>query len=165
MRLEPVQQSQRDAGGIGAPHSRRRLWLRIRIRLHRRALDRQLSNGLTAGGSDDRALRARQLGDDHTRRRLARSLRGMIADAEATPMARLCAAAPVCARAVLPWRQALLGVAERLEGSDPVAPCGVARVVVLLTDGGSPAYDPDPARSMNDAIWWIADGLSLPAPG
>jgi hypothetical protein len=71
------------------------------------------------------------------------------------------AAVPICRRAVSPWRQGLLGLAERLERAEPVNACGVARVIVLLTDGGSPVYDPFPARSMSEMIWWIADGLRL----
>jgi hypothetical protein len=161
MRLEPVPQSQPAAGGIGVPGRGAKLRLRLRVLLHRGALDRQLSDGLAADGAEDRALRAHQLGDARTRRRLAKSLRGLIAEAELTPTARLCSAVPVRPRAVLRWRQALLGLAERLEAADPVDPCGVARVMVLLTDGNSPVYDPHPARSMKDAIWWIADGLRL----
>jgi hypothetical protein len=53
----------------------------------------------------------------------------------------------------------LLGLADRLERQAPVNPCGVARTVVLLTDGDGPLYVPTPERSMADAIWWVADGL------
>ncbi len=159
MRLAPLLQEPAAAVRAGWPDPRSGLRLRLRVLLRRGALDRQLSDGLAAEGSEDRALRARQLGDAHTRRRLARSLRGLIEDSELPATERLSAAVPVCRRAVLPCRQALLGLAERLERTDPVNPCGVARVRVLLTDGGSPVYDPHPARSMSDAIWWIADGL------
>ena len=45
----------------------------------------------------------------------------------------------------------------------------MARVLVLLTDGTGPLYNPDAADRMSDAVWWIADGLALdpdadPAP-
>jgi len=52
---------------------------------------------------------------------------------------------------------------ERLERPDPVNPCGVARVLVLLTDGTGPLYNPAVADRMSDAVWWIADGLALGA--
>ncbi len=90
------------------------------------------------------------------------SVRSLIADAELPAVARMCSAVPVSRRSVLPWRHALLGVAERLERDEPVDPCGVARVMVLITDGCSPVYNPDATHSMGDAIWWVADGLKLP---
>ncbi len=144
-------------GRVGRPPAGLRL--RLRVRLHRASLDRQLSDGLAAGSAEDRARRARQLEDSKTRRRLASALRGVIADSELPAVSRLCSAVPVSRGAVLPWRQALLGLAERLESTDLVDPCGVARVMVLITDGCSPIYSPYAEGSMSDAIWWIADGL------
>ena len=95
------------------------------------------------------------------RRRLARSLRARVKDAERPAAIRISAAVPLCRRAVLPWRESLLGLAERLERPDPVNPAGVARVLVLLTDGTGPLYNPAAAGRMGDAVWWIADGLAL----
>jgi len=162
MKLVPLQKDRRTAPwaaacGPGAP-----IGLRLRVRLHRTALDRQLAQGLAADAFEERALRARQLEDGETRRRLARALRSLIADSELPAVARMCSAVPVSRRAVLPWCQALLGMAERLEREDPIDPCGIARVMVLITDGCSPVYNPHAAHSMSDAIWWVADGLSLP---
>ncbi len=97
------------------------------------------------------------------RRRLARSLRARVKDAEGPAAIRMSAAVPLCRRAVLPWRESLLGLAERLERPDPVNPAGVARVLVLLTDGTGPLYNPAAAGRMGDAVWWIADGLALHA--
>jgi hypothetical protein len=159
MKLPPKPNRKRTVPTTGRCDSRPALRLRLRVLLHRATLDRQLSDRRPAGAREDRALRARQLADVGTRRQLARSLRGLITDSELPATARLCSAVPVCRGAVLPWRQALLGLAERLERSEPVNPCGVARVRLLLTDGDSPVYDPYPARSMSEAIWWIADGL------
>ncbi len=159
MKPVPLQKdtpSARD-GRAGDPPAR--VSLRLRVRLHRASLDRELSDGLAADSAEDRALRARQLEDSKTRRRLASALRGVIADSELPAVSRMCSAVPVSRKAVLPWRQALLGVAERLESGDPVDPCGVARVMVLITDGCSPIYNPYAEGSMSDAVWWIADGL------
>jgi hypothetical protein len=94
-----------------------------------------------------------------TRRRVARSLRRLVEHADRPGGVLLSAAVPVCRRSVLTWREALLGLAERLEQPVPLDPCGVARALVLLTDGGGPFYDARAARSMSEAVWWIADGL------
>lgn len=129
--------------------------------LHRSRIDHELADGFPPETCADRALRASQLAGASERRRLARSLRELVNRAERPGL--LTSAVPVSRRAVIPWRESLLGLAERLEGRDPVNPCGVARGLVLLTDGGGPLYDRGAARSMNDAVWWIADGLA-PCP-
>ncbi len=98
-----------------------------------------------------------------TRRRLARSLRERVKDAERPNVPRLSAAVPVSRRAVLSSRESLLGLAERLESPDPVNPCGVARVLVLLTDGTGPLYAPGAVDRLREAVWWIADGLAYDA--
>jgi hypothetical protein len=127
------------------------------VALHRARLDHQLADGLPPESFEDRALRARQLAGMTQRRRLAEALRELVKRAERPGL--LTSAVPVSRPAVIPWREGLLGLAERLEGPDPVNPCGVARGLVLLTDGGGPLYDPGAARSMSDVVWWIADGL------
>jgi hypothetical protein len=132
------------------------------VQLHKFRLDRQVADGFGRDPIEDRALRASQLARVRTRRRLARSLRAGVKDAENPAAARL-SAVPVSRRTVLSWRESLIGLAERLEGDDPVNPCGVARVLVLLTDGTGPLYNPEAADRMSDAVWWIADGLALDA--
>ena len=81
-------------------------------------------------------------------------------DAERPKAAHLSAALPLSRRAVLSSREGLLGLAERLESPDPVNPCGVARVLMLLTDGTGPLYSPGSAERLREAVWWIADGLA-----
>ena len=132
---------------------------RLRVHLHRGRLDRELADGLSADAFEDRAVRAGQLAAMPARRRVARSLREVVKAAEEPRGAFLSAAVPVSRRAVVPWREGLVGLAERLEGPGAVNPCGVARALVLITDGGGPLYDPRGARRMGDAVWWIADGL------
>lgn len=132
---------------------------RLRVYLHRARLDRQLADGLAPEAFHDRALRAAQLAAMPTRRRVARSLRRLVEHAETPAGPLLGPAVPVRRRSVLAWREALLGLAERLEQPVPVDPCGVARALVLLTDGGGPFYDARAQRSMSEAVWWIADGL------
>jgi hypothetical protein len=135
------------------------LALRLRVRLRTAALDRQLAAGLVPDAFDDRALRAAQLTAMSTRRGVARSFRRLVDEAEMPAGALLSSTVPVCRRSVLPWREALLGLAHRLEQPVALDPCGVARALVLLTDGGGPFYNARAARSMSEAVWWIADGL------
>jgi hypothetical protein len=147
-----------------APTLRRRL----RVQLHKARLDEQVAEGFGPDPIEDRALRASQLAGMRVRRRLARSLRARIKDAERLPAPQLSAAVPLSRRVVLSWREGLLGLAERLERPDPVNPCGVARVLLLLTDAMGPLYEPGAAERMSDAVWWIADGFALDpdeAPG
>ena len=61
--------------------------------------------------------------------------------------------------AVLAWREGLLGLAQRLEASAEVNPCGVARAQLVVTDGTGPLYSGLSEMTVGDAVWWIADGL------
>ena len=56
-------------------------------------------------------------------------------------------------------REAILGLAERLEAPAPVNPRGVALARVLLTDGVSPLYNRSCEQTLTAAIWEIQDGL------
>jgi hypothetical protein len=134
---------------------------RLRVTFHSGRLDQQVADGFGPDPIEDRVLRSRQLARMRTRRRLARTLRARVKDAERLPAPQLSAAVPLCRRTVLRWREGLLGLAERLERPDPVNPCGVARVMLLLTDGAGPLYEPGAADRMSDTVWWIADGLAL----
>ena len=147
------------AGGPSSPPRSLKRWLRVQ--LHRGRLDHQVADGFGPDPIEDRALRARQMTARRARRRLARSLRARVKDLERPVAHQMTAAVPLCRRAVLPWRESLLGLAERLEGPDPHNPAGVARVLVLLTDGSGPLYNPAVADRMGDAVWWIADALAL----
>jgi hypothetical protein len=133
------------------------LGLRLRVALRRGRLDRDLADGLPPDSFDDRALRAVQLAGMPERHRVAHAFRALVKRAERPEL--VTAAVPVSRRAVVRWRESLLGLAERLERPDPVNPCGVARALVLLTDGGGPLYARGAAGSMSDVVWWIADGL------
>jgi len=138
------------------------LALRLRVHLHRERLDRQIARGLAPEAFHDRALRATQLAGMPTRRQVARSLRRLVTHAELPAGGLLTSAVPVCRRSVLPWREAILGLADRLEQPVALDPCGVARALVLITDGGGPFYDARAEHSMGEAVWWIADGLKQP---
>jgi hypothetical protein len=94
--------------------------------------------------------------------RLAQSLRSIVAEAE-TPRGALYSTVRPDPEGVVRWREALLGIAERLERPAPMNPRGVARVTLLLTEGTGPLYTSDPSCSLGDAVWWIADGFQ-PCP-
>jgi hypothetical protein len=152
------------AGPSASPTLKRRL----RVQLHRARLDQQLADGFGLDPIEDQALRASQLTAMRARRRLARSLRARVKDAERPAGLRISAAVPLSRRAVVSWREGLLGLAERLERPEAVNPCGVARVLMLLTDGTGPLYNPGAAQQMGEVVWWIADGLATAvdeAPG
>jgi hypothetical protein len=99
--------------------------------------------------------------DRLTRHELAVSLR-MIAEEAARPSALLI---PTTAphEAVRRWRQALLGLAEWLEGPGQLNGPGLDRVRVLLAELVCSPGRSTP-RSMIDTIWWVADGLRLCPP-
>jgi hypothetical protein len=156
-----LQKARRSPCPTGPPGSEPTLAQRLRVHLHRGRLDQQIAEGFDPAAFEDRALRARQLGGVPARRRVARSLRDVVKAAERP--APLSSAVPVSRRAVLQWREALLGLAERLERPEPVNPCGVARALVVLTNGGGPLYVREAAGSMGESVWWIADGLD-PCP-
>ena len=107
-------------------------------------------------------MRARQLSSDSMRRQLARSLRAAVSNVRDRRAAVMGPALPVC-REVLPWCEALLGLADWIEGAGPVNACLMARTLLLLSDGSGPLYNPTPRCSMGEMLWWIADGFQ-PVP-
>jgi hypothetical protein len=143
---------------------RNRLRSRLRVRLRRHRLDRELAYGGQLRPCDDRRARAEQLADAPTRRQLARSLRQLVAELDRPPMAGLRSAVPLRRDALMPWREGLLGLAERLERRVPLNPRGVARLQILLTDGIGPFYNSCADRTVGEAIWWVSDGLALCPP-
>lgn len=137
------------------------LGLRLDVHLHRGRLTHDLADGVAADASERHALRARQLTDPATRRRLARSVRRVVSDARDRRATMLGSAVPV-SRAVLPFTGELLGTADRLEDADAVPASGVARVLVTVTDGTSPIYDPQTSGTVAQTVKWIADGFATP---
>ena len=137
------------------------LRLRLRVLLHRWTLDNEIASGAGRRPPNERRLRSRQLADPRTRRRLARSLRRVVAESDRPPATRMESSVPMRRETVARSREALLGLAERLDQAVPVHATGIARVRVLLGDGTGPLYSRSAARSLADAVWWVADGLAL----
>lgn len=134
------------------------LGLRLGVSVHHGRLDRELASGFDPESSEQRSLRAQQLTDPATRRRLAHSLRRVVSDARDRRATMFGPAVPV-RREVLPWSNDLLRLAERMQGEGPVSACGMARLLVTLTDGTSSLYDRGSGQSVQETVQWIADGL------
>lgn len=104
-----------------------------------------------------------QLADRLTRHELAVALRMAVLDA-AEPSARLLPM-PVCYTVALTWREGILGLAERLEGSASANAAGLDRVRALLVQlNPDPRHNPAPPPSIGQMIWWVADGLQICLP-
>jgi hypothetical protein len=141
------------------------LGLRLSVYLTRAKLDREIARGRSPEATPGHRLRARQLTEPGTRRRAAGSLRGIVEYADRCPQARMFSAVVVECAAVRSGREAILGLAERLEGPAPVSARGLARIHTLLTDGlGSPLFNPNCGRTVAEAVWEVADLLTADAP-
>ncbi|MGD0453244.1 MAG: hypothetical protein ABSB69_06575 [Solirubrobacteraceae bacterium] len=138
--------------------------LRLRVYVARGALDRQIAAGRPHESTPALALRARQLTDPRTRQQIARSLRGIVDYADYRASHRVISASVVEPAAVRRARHPILGLAERLEGTVPVNPAGVARAQVLLTDGLSPLYNRNCPRTATQAIYEVQDALEADTP-
>jgi hypothetical protein len=139
--------------------------LRVTVCVRRAKLDRQIAAGPPCEATDAHALRARQLADPRTRRKIARCLRGTVKYVDRSGYGRIISAVVIDRAAVRSGREAMLGLAERLEGDAPVSPRGVARVLTLLTDGiESPLFNPQCGKTVIEAVWEAADLLGADAP-
>jgi hypothetical protein len=126
-------------------------------------LDRELADGRPCESTPALALRARQLVSPRERRRLARDLRGAVAYVDRVDSRPTISAVVIDRAAVRSARQAIVRLAERLEGWAPVSPRGVALTRVLLTDGLSPLFNPNSEQSVIEAMWEIDDTLEVSA--
>lgn len=127
------------------------LSVRVRVRLQRFSLDRQLARGADPRSSSALARRAHELCQLKLRRGLATDIERAI-EAANVPARQLTAAVPVDRRAISECRHLLLGLAEDLRCAGCVYARGVALVRVLLSDGGSPLYARSEPRELEEAI-------------
>src|SRR4051794_21087783 len=118
---------------------------RLGARLHGAALDRALARGAVPESGVALTLHARRLIGRRMRRRLARTLQGIVAMTRRPPVPP---ARPPGAQ-VAGAGADLLALAERLQRPDPVDARGVALVRMLLRDGGGPLH-------LNRGADWLA---------
>jgi len=147
----------RRATAVSAP-----LALRLSVYLTRARLDRQIKSGLPWHATAELALRARQLIDPRTRQRLASGLRGTVEWVDWIGSRPSFSAVMIERYGVRAGREALLGLAERLDGPDPVCPRGIVLAQILLTDGCvSPLFSRHCERTVVEAVWEVADALEV----
>jgi hypothetical protein len=147
-----------DAAGQRQPtrslSSDTRLPLRLRVAVTRGRLDRQIAKGRPWESTPALGLRARQLIDTAHRRELARELRAVVRSCPALSTATIGRAG------LTSGREALLRLAEGLEGPGPVSARGVALAQALLTDGVSgPLFNLWCEPAAVDAVWEVAEVL------
>jgi hypothetical protein len=130
---------------------------RLSVRLRRGGLDCELAAGVNPGASPDLELRAWQLVQHSSRRRVARGLRRAVRETQNHRLNELNSVVPIPRRAVTQWSQGLLDVADAIEHSDRVSACGIALALELLTDGTGPLYDPGAEDVLGAAVWSSGD--------
>jgi hypothetical protein len=141
------------------------LVLGLRVFLARWSLDREIAAGCSCESSAMLNLRARQLIRRRARRGLARSLRDVVAYVDRDGSRRAFSTVAIRRGAVRADREAILGLAERLEAAAPVSARGMALASALLTDGvGSPLFNRYCALTVAEAVWAVAEALADGAP-
>jgi hypothetical protein len=133
--------------------------LRLRVFMTRAKLDRQLATGSTYEATDALALRVRQLTERGTRMRIARELRGAVDYVDKRESGPVISAVVIDPAAVRAGREAILGLAERLEATAAVSARGIVFARALLTDGSSPLYNAYAERTVNEAVFEVQDAL------
>ncbi|HET9121076.1 MAG TPA: hypothetical protein VFN72_11150 [Solirubrobacterales bacterium] len=150
------------AGEQGPPVPRelgiRRLLAAGISRLRWRALDRALVRGADPSSSATLEARARRLTSPAARARLASSVREVIMAASRPPTLASSRIPP--SRPEAPAARLTLAAIELLLKSDsPVYAQGMARLELLLTDGGGPLYSPDYPAALSVELDRIMDAL------
>jgi hypothetical protein len=135
------------------------LTLRLKVFVTRRGLDRQIAAGRACESSPALSLRARQLTGWRSRQELARNLRRVVDYVERRRSPGVISTVMIEPAAVRAGRQAILGLARRLEGPAPVSASGVVLSAALLTDGRSPLFNPHSKRTVAQAVSEVHDAL------
>jgi hypothetical protein len=119
--------------------------------MHCRELDRALAIGVSPDTSVALSLRAHTLIGPRSRRRVARSIRRLIEDAQ-RPLGPLDPGVPVCRRKILRSRKTLEKLAARLDSVEPVNVRGAAKCSLLLNESTGPVYDRPADDDLEPAI-------------
>jgi hypothetical protein len=147
-----LRQKARSAGP--STHGPRRLLARLRARLLRYSLDRDIARGTEHSADPVVALREAQLVSSQERERLAHRLEQLM---DASPLGTLGGVIRVDANAVEVAAPVLTELILALRSSEAVAARGVVLAWRLLTDPTSPVYVPpghfaDPDRLWNESL-------------
>jgi hypothetical protein len=117
----------------------RPIGVRIRARMYAARLDRQIEAG-ACGATPALAAHIERITSRTERDKLAAALRVT----RAAPSGGLVFHVPVHAAAVRAAAGSIDEVIDRLRGRSPVGARGMARLRILLADGGGPLYRPGP---------------------
>jgi hypothetical protein len=112
---------------------------RLRMRMHRHRLDLRLAAGADPAGDPELRCRAGELTSGKKRYRLAAVLDRILAEAEGPPVP-FETSAPLARGPLRACAPEIQRIVERLDGGDPVACLGVARLAVLIQAGSGPLY-------------------------
>lgn len=165
-RISPAAQSRRAAGeATRLTASRRpspesaRFALRLKVYLTRGRLDREIAGGSAAEGSEELALRSRQLIDPRNQCKIAGRLRRIVEYADKRSSGPAMSAVMIDASSVRRGRRALGELAEQLERAGRADPRGVVLAQELLSDGSSPLFNRHADRTVARAARDIRDAL------
>lgn len=134
---------------------------RVWTLLHRHKLDLELAAGSDPNVDPLRRERARELVREGTRRRVADYLERVVVEAESAPRLRA-SRAPIARRAIRNSRSELETIVERLKAPAPVSPQGVAKALLLVTQGTGPLYGGNSKNSgqeLNRALRAAVDAI------
>jgi hypothetical protein len=138
--------------------------LRLRVFVTRRRLDRQIAAGHTCD-APALDLRARQLTDLRSQQAAANSLRRVVGHVDRLGAGPDLSAAVIDRAAVRASREAILGLADRLNRAGEVSPQGMVLARELITEGAtSPLYGTKGGRILTKALWEISDALGTEQP-
>jgi hypothetical protein len=132
--------------------------VRLRVALDRIRLVEALAAGADPSGSPELALRARQITSPREIATCITGVERILRDA-ATPPRGLTAEAPLQREAILAARPFLLNLLAGLQETKRPRPAGVARTVLLLSDGCGPVYTPSPPGTLASRAYRAAQGL------
>jgi hypothetical protein len=150
-----------NARAAGRPTNRHpTIVLRLKVFLIRIKLDRAIADERPSEATRALALRVQQLTAHTTRRRVASELRAIVeyVDRNDSVSPRL-TAVMIEPAAVRAGREAILGLADRLQSTAPVSARGVVLARALLTDGRSPLFNPFCERTVVEAVFEVQDAL------
>jgi hypothetical protein len=125
-------------------------------------LDRRLAGGVVPETGRLLAVRAGTLVRPLVRRRLARSLRGIVQEAVCPRQGLPGILSAASRRQINDAVDILAELADRLESACPVSSCGVARVNLLLTDGAGPLYYPARDDELQAAARAAIEAMNAP---